>query len=104
MMTFVDHEQRRTALRRTEAFDVKFDELGCRTDNVPLTALERCHQLGPFFSVDCTVGAKHPNAEIAQSAFERKELVVRERAERIDDERFRAAFERANRSRVLKAK
>jgi hypothetical protein len=76
-------------------------ELGRRADDVPRAGLERGHQDAPLLLADRPVRAQDAQAERPQAALHRVVLIVRERAQRIDDERLAAARKGAHRRRIL---
>ena len=103
VVRFVDHDEVRSITRAQEFVAMIRRELRCGQDHVPRSILERRIEIGSLGAVDRAIRAQDPQTESGEPARHRLVLIVRQRAQRIEDDRLLAARERAFGRRQLKA-
>ena len=101
VVRFVDDGKRRQA-RPTQRVAMKLEELRRREHEVPRAVAQRSEEFLPLVVLDRAVRAKATQAERIERAPQRFVLIVRKRAQRIDDERLAGAGEGAQRRGELK--
>ena len=103
VVRFVDDHERGAIFGPHERVAMVRREFGRREDDVPRAVRERVVERRAFARVDRPVGPKDPQPEAVEASDQRFELIVRERAERIEHERLRAPLERRARGGELEA-